>query len=206
MTRVLIFDTETTGLPEKYASIRDYEKWPYIIQLSYIIYDTSNNSLHTISDNYIKIDKSINISEESEKITGISREILNSKGINIKQALYDFNNALKISDIIVGHNVSFDKQIVMVECFRNKINNNFVRFHGKNIIRKPEYCTCKKSSHLFNNRYQKLENLYSNLFNEKPGGLHNSLIDTIVTFRCYYKLAHNKDIYITNPEILNYIK
>ena len=94
----------------------------------------------------------------------------------------------------------------MVECFRNKINNNFVRFHGKNIIRKPEYCTCKKSSHLFNNRYQKLENLYSNLFNEIPGGLHNSLIDTIVTFRCYYKLAHNKDIYITNPEILNYIK
>jgi DNA polymerase III epsilon subunit-like protein len=206
MTRILIFDTETTGLPEKYASIRDYEKWPYIIQLSYIIYDTSNNSLHTISDNYIKIDKSINISEESEKITGISREILNSKGINIKQALYDFNNALKISDIIVGHNVSFDKQIVMVECFRNKINNNFVRFHGKNIIRKPEYCTCKKSSHLFNNRYQKLENLYSNLFNEIPGGLHNSLIDTIVTFRCYYKLAHNKDIYVTNPEILNYIK
>ena len=43
MTRILIFDTETTGLPEKYASIRDYEKWPYIIQLSYIIYDTSNN-------------------------------------------------------------------------------------------------------------------------------------------------------------------
>ena len=206
MTRVLIFDTETTGLPEKYASIRDYEKWPYIIQLSYIIYDTSNNSIHTISDNYIKIDKSINISEESEKITGITREILNSKGINIKQALYDFNNALKISDIIVGHNVSFDKQIVMVECFRNKINNNFVRFHGKNIIRKPEYCTCKKSSHLFNNRYQKLENLYSNLFNEKPYGLHNSLIDTIVTFRCYYKLMYNKDIYITNPEILNYIK
>lgn len=206
MTRVLIFDTETTGLPEKYASIRDYEKWPYIIQLSYIIYDLSNNSIHTISDNYIKIDKSINISEESEKITGISREILNDKGIHIKQALHDFNNALKASDIIVGHNVSFDKQIVMVECFRNRINNNFVKFHGKNIIRKPEYCTCKKSSHLFNNRYQKLENLYSNLFNEKPSGLHNSLIDTIVTFRCYYKLAHNKDIYLTNPEILNYIK
>lgn len=206
MTRVLIFDTETTGLPEKYASIRDYEKWPYITQISYIIYDLSNNSIHTISDNYIKIDKSICISEESEKITGISREILNDKGIHIKQALHDFNNALKASDIIVGHNVSFDKQIVMVECFRNRINNNFVKFHGKNIIRKPEYCTCKKSSHLFNNRYQKLENLYNNLFNEKPTGLHNSLIDTIVTFRCYYKLAHNKDIYLTNPEILNYIK
>tara|TARA_Y100000389_G_scaffold145392_1_gene143927 strand:+ start:3173 stop:3793 length:621 start_codon:yes stop_codon:yes gene_type:complete len=206
MPRILIFDTETTGLPEKYASIYDYKKWPYIIQLSYIIYDMSTSSIHTISDNYIKIDKSINISEESEKITGISRKMLDDKGICIKYALQDFNNALKISDIIVGHNVSFDKQIIMVENFRNKINNNFVKFHGKNIIRKPEYCTCKKTSHLFNNRYQKLENLYSSLFNEKPYGLHNSLVDTIVTFRCYYKLVYNKDIFTTNPDILNYIK
>ena len=206
MTRILVFDTETTGLPEKRASIRDHNKWPYITQLSYVIYDTSKNSIFMIGDNYIKIDKSIDISPESEAITGISRETLNNKGITIKQALYDFNLAVKISDIIVGHNVSFDKQIVMVECFRNKINNNFVKFHGKNIIRKSEYCTCKKSAHLFNNRYQKLENLYSSLFSESPSGLHNSLVDTIVTLRCYYMLQYNLDIYSTNPEILNYLK
>ena len=206
MTRILVFDTETTGLPEKHASIRDHNKWPYIIQLSYIIYDTSKNSIFMIGDNYIKINKSINISCESEAITGISRETLDNKGIPIKQALYDFNQAVKISDLIIGHNISFDKQIVMVECFRNKINNNFVKFHGRNIVRKPEYCTCKNSAHLFNNRYQKLQNLYSSLFNEIPNGLHNSLVDTIITLRCYYMLVYNKDIYSTNPEIINYTK
>ena len=206
MTRILVFDTETTGLPEKRASIHEHDKWPYIIQLSYVIYDTSKNSIFMIGDNYIKINNSIDISPESQLITGISRETLNNKGIPIKQALCDFNHAVKISDIIIGHNISFDKQIVMVECFRNKINNNFVKFHGKNTIRKPQYCTCKNSAYLFNNRYQKLENLYNSLFNEIPSGLHNSLTDTIVTLRCYYMLKYNQDIYLTNPEIINYTK
>ena len=41
--RVLVFDTETTGLPtERNASIYHVDKWPYIIQLSYIIYCTGN--------------------------------------------------------------------------------------------------------------------------------------------------------------------
>ena len=53
--KVLVFDTETTGLPEKGASIYDNNKWPHIIQLSYILYDLSTN-LVLIKDNYIKID------------------------------------------------------------------------------------------------------------------------------------------------------
>ena len=69
--KVLVFDTETTGLPEKGASIYDKSKWPYIIQISYILYiiyyilyDLSNNST-LIKDNYIKIDNSIVISDEN---------------------------------------------------------------------------------------------------------------------------------------------
>ena len=42
---ILVFDTETTGLPtERNASIFDNDKWPYIVQLSYIIYDTYKNT------------------------------------------------------------------------------------------------------------------------------------------------------------------
>jgi len=36
--RVLVFDTETSGLPtEKNPSIYETQKWPYIIQLSFAI-------------------------------------------------------------------------------------------------------------------------------------------------------------------------
>ena len=48
--KLLVFDTETTGLPEKGAKINETNKWPYIIQLSYILYDTENNYVLDISD------------------------------------------------------------------------------------------------------------------------------------------------------------
>ena len=41
--KILVFDTESTGLPEKDASIYDFDKWPHIIQISAILYDLSTN-------------------------------------------------------------------------------------------------------------------------------------------------------------------
>ena len=54
--KILIFDTETSGLPEeRNGSILSTEKWPYVLQLSYILYDTSNNELIEYSDKLVKI-------------------------------------------------------------------------------------------------------------------------------------------------------
>ncbi len=39
--RILVFDTETTGLPiKRNGSIDDSSNWPFIIQISWVIYDT----------------------------------------------------------------------------------------------------------------------------------------------------------------------
>ena len=44
--KILIFDTETSGLPEeKNCSVLSTHKWPYILQLSYILYDTETNRI-----------------------------------------------------------------------------------------------------------------------------------------------------------------
>ena len=112
--KILVFDTETTGLPEKGASIYDKSKWPFIIQLSYILYDQSNNNV-LVKNNYIKLAKSLTISQESFNIHHISREILDTQGIHIVDALKEFNECLKVCDIVVGHNISFDKRLIFVE-------------------------------------------------------------------------------------------
>ena len=91
--KILVFDTETTGLPERNVSIYDHHKWPHIIQLSYIFYDISNN-ISVIKDDYINIRQEIEITEGSYEKHRISREILNEKGINIRVALQDFNRYL----------------------------------------------------------------------------------------------------------------
>ena len=204
--KVLVFDTETTGLQVKGASIYDKSKWPYIIQLSYIFYDLSINSV-LIKDNYIKLDSSITISQESYNIHNISREILDAQGIHIVDALKDFNECLKVCDIVVGHNISFDKRLIFVECFRHNVKQYFTEFKDNVMIQKPEFCTMKNTNEFCKlerlsatnkvyYKHPKLSELYEKLFPNEPlpKDLHNSLVDVAMTIRCYLKYIYNFDI------------
>lgn len=212
--KILVFDTETTGLPEKDASIYDFDKWPNIIQISAILYDISNNTT-TIQNNYIKINNSINIPKESFDKHKLTHDFLNENGINIIPALKDFNNLLYQSDIIIAHNISFDKRMIFVECFRNKIPQYFTKFNGNNRIRKPEYCTMKQTTNICKltgiskrtgkifRKTPSLLELYKYLFPDEklPENLHNSLVDILITIRCYMKLEKEIDIVEINDKI-----
>jgi DNA polymerase III epsilon subunit-like protein len=213
--KILVFDTETNGLPEKNASIYDYNKWPHIIQLSYILYDLSNNST-IIKDNYIKLNSIIPIDPSSLEIHGLTHEFLNKNGIHIIPALKEFNEYLDKCDIVVGHNISFDKRLIFVECLRHKIDQKFTKFINNQKICKPEYCTMKNTTQFCeiiklnksNKTYikqPKLIELYSKLFlNEPlPKELHNSLVDILCTLRCYLKYVYNIDIVQVNEKIAN---
>ena len=192
--KILVFDTETTGLPERNASIKDTEKWPYIIQLSFICFDTSNNNIIKKYDNYIKIKSTIELTDEIKKLTNIDETNIEN-GVPIKEALTEFNKYMNISNLIVAHNVSFDKRVIMVECFRNKIKQQFVKFNYNKQIRIDEYLTMKNNRHLFENKkYPKLIELHKKIFDEDVNNLHNSFVDILVTLRCYIKITSDKDI------------
>ena len=200
--KILIFDTETTGLPtERNASIIATHKWPYIVQLSYILYDTDCSMVLNSIDKIIKLSEGITISKESENIHKISNEMSKTKGVDIKKELQEFNNMLIESDLVVAHNISFDKQMIMVECIRHKLQQNFTR----NTNRKPEYCTMKNSVNICKipkvslngdiyYKYPKLIELYQHLFDETPDGLHNSMIDVLACLRCYGKMKLDVDL------------
>jgi DNA polymerase III subunit epsilon len=199
--KILVFDTETTGLPiGKNPSIVSTEMWPYIVQLSYILYDNETNMVLDYVDRIIKLPKGIKITQGSQDIHKITNEICDAKGVDIKQELIDFNNAILNSDVIVAHNISFDKRMIMVECIRHKIRQNFTI----NTIRKLECCTMKSSVDICKIvaighngaeyfKYPKLMELHKHLFNTIPDGLHNSMIDVLACLRCYGKLNFNID-------------
>lgn len=143
--KVLVFDTETTGLPiGRNPSITESGKWPHIVQLSYILYDMDENRIITFTDDIINISDDVNLTSESVAIHGITRERSNKEGIPIQIALRKFNVALKRSDVIVGHNISFDKRVIMAECKRNNIWQDFT----SKTSRKVEYCTMKNTVEL----------------------------------------------------------
>jgi len=206
--KVLVFDTETTGLPEENnVSILDTFRWPYIVQLSFIYYDSEINDVIDYYDNVIKLPDNITIPEDSTKIHGITNEIMREKGINIKTALKKFNDTLKDCDIVIAHNISFDKRMIMVECIRNKITQYFTRGQNK----KPEFCTMKNSKNICKIKMinfkgeeyfktPKLSELYSFIFKEEPKNLHNSFVDVLLCLRSYFVIIENRDI-INNEDI-----
>ena len=208
--KILVFDTETTGLPsERNPSIFEPDKFPYIVQISYILYNTED-TLHVplIRDYLINVNDII-ISQGSINIHKITQEMSNTKGVQIKEILEEFNNILLQADIIIGHNIEFDKTLIMVECIRNNVQQYF----NFNNIKKIEYCTMKNSIDLckierkskFGRKYFKyptLGELHNHLFNEFPQGLHNSLVDVITCLRCYLKIQYDIDI-LLNTDINN---
>jgi DNA polymerase III epsilon subunit-like protein len=201
--KVLVFDTETTGLPKgKNPSIYKTELWPHIIQLSYIVYCSDENNLLTVEDDYIKISDDVIIEEGSQAIHKISREKLNKKGISIEESLQKFNSWSEKCDLLVGHNVSFDKRMVMVEGIRNKIRMNI----------QDTYCTMKQSTEICKIerefpdgtkyfKYPSLSELYQHLFNHIPKNTHNALIDILICMRCFCKIELKKDISRINRTI-----
>ena len=117
--RVLVFDTETTGLPQtKILNPDTLHEWPTVVQFSYVIYDLSLNDIVESKDYIIKVPESILISEDSTKFHGITNEISSKKGILIDKVLNEFFYYLRNVDWIVGHNISFDINMIKIELLR----------------------------------------------------------------------------------------
>ena len=204
---VLVFDTETTGLPKsRYGKINDSSNWPYVMQLSFIVYETETNRVLKEGDYIIDIPETVDISPESIAIHGITRIKCNRDGIKMKQAIMEFKKWLNIADVVVAHNMEFDKKMLMVECARNKIMHEFYN-------NKAYYCTMKNSVNLCKIeaiskkngekyfKYPTLVELHKFLFNETPKNLHDSFIDILICFRCFYQLRFNEDIRSKNRRI-----
>lgn len=217
--KLLVFDTETTGLPKKKElNIHSLDSWPYIVQFSYIIYDDVTNRILKIKDYVIKVPSYINISDESIKLHGITNEISQSKGVDIENIFDEFMDDFENVDYVIAHNLDFDLKMIKAEIMR-KINYELIYFEKelyKNYFTlienyKKYICTMQESIDLcgivaFNKRgkyikFPKLSELHNKLFNYVPNNLHNSLNDVLVCLRCYCKLHNKIDILDKNIEV-----
>jgi len=201
--KVLVFDTETTGLPENHnASLNDSSKWPHIVQLSFIIFDACTKEILEYSDHIIKLDPSVPISPESVAIHKITPKRSQDEGIPIRQALDHFIGNVHDVDIVVGHNIQFDKRMVAVELYRNGMKNCFYQ----NGVPLPEYCTMKRTIDVCKlpainkktgevyHKYPTLTELHTYLFGQPPRGMHNAIADVMICLRCFVLLTEKYDI------------
>jgi DNA polymerase III epsilon subunit-like protein len=110
-------------------------------------------------------------------------------------------NDFEVADIVVGHNIHFDINMILIEMLRQTHifdNEWFQLFKNSNKF----YCTMKnsidlcaikvpyKNSTKTYNKFPKLNELYNCLFQKipNPANLHNALNDVIICLACFCKM------------------
>jgi len=197
--KILVFDTETTGLPSR----KGYDKYyPYtqlnhydnsrIISICWKLYD--EEVLISSTYNIIKPDTfEIDNSSKACQINGITQEIANEKGINITDMFVKLHTDLYNCDTVVAHNILFDKTVLLSELHRYKRDDLINIFETKAL-----YCTMNKSKDLLkipmkygDYKSPKLIELYLYFFGEKFDNEHDASADVEACVKCYFELIKN---------------
>lgn len=214
---VIIFDTETNGLPKtKIINPETLNKWPHIVQFSYILFDTDSSQIIKVFDEIVKIPEEQTIDDKCVELHGITKEISIEQGKSIVNVLNEFFQDVSSSDQLIGHNISFDINMLKIELLRLINSTNTESYSHKQQLysisyKKKIYCTMKNSINLCKIevpsknggvyfKYPKLIDLFKHLFQQEPNHLHNSLNDILVTLRCFYKMVFDTDLLEVNSE------
>jgi len=214
--KIVVFDTETSGLPKsRILTPTNIHMWPFIVQFSYIIFDTETNDVIKSYDAIVKVKPYNIISKDSIKFHGITQEISELKGIHIDKVLDEFLWDLEDVDMIVAHNIEFDLNMLRVELMRIGCENMELRL--TNMIKTQQfYCTmrqsidlCKIEKENSRGKYYKfptLSELHKHLFDVEPKHLHNSFHDILCTIRCFIKMKYGEDIVEQNQPFRELIR
>jgi DNA polymerase III epsilon subunit-like protein len=215
--RLLVFDVETTGLIPSLKQGKCLEEMPFIIQLSFIVFNLLDYTIEKTYNAYIRIQDLDRITDKISQLTGITREKCETEGIPVVDALDAFYQEYMRADYVIAHNISFDKQMILFEVERNYIE---LEKRGANLILNlfnplfckikgiENYCTMVSSINICNiliesktvgrkpyKKFPKLTELYFTLFHSTPENLHNALVDTLVCLRCFLKIKMDHDIH-----------
>lgn len=185
----IFFDTETTGVPRNYkAPTTDLDNWPRLVQIGYIVYDVLDGGEWTEFVTWESIVKpeGFVIPESVSKIHGITQEMA-ERGEPLKDVLEKFISLVNICDVVIGHNLSYDMNVIGAEVLRMNLTDPFVG--------KAQYDTMLKSVNLcklpggrMGYKWPKLQELYFKLFNEPLAQTHTALDDIRQTAKCYFEL------------------
>jgi DNA polymerase III epsilon subunit-like protein len=168
------------------------------------------------------VSNGVMITKESSNIHGITNEISEEKGVPMEAALNAFFESFKVANLVVAHNVDFDKNFVIAEIFRivkNKMGSKYWLNMATDIAcSKKYYCTMQEGTDLCNikafTKIQKKEyikfptlgELCKHLFGYEPKNMHNAMNDVVVCFQCFYKMYFDLNICEENQEVFDMVK
>jgi len=219
----------------------DASKWPHSVQFCYILYDNQLNTAKIVNE-ILRLPEGVEMSRESEAVHKISlaqsqgqtKRVVNPKtgeellthNPEIHEVLVEFMSDFERADVIVAHNLRFDRNMLLAEMDRLRksgrpefeIFNEYIRNLYEN---KKEFCTANFGADVCQiaatnkagkeyYKMPKLNALYTHLFGYAPdeSKLHDALMDVVICMRCFYKIRYDIDLCDTelDHKIAGYIE
>ena len=188
---VLLFDTETTGLPRRrnVSALDSPDVWPDLVSISWIVHTNGVNApeRHT----YIIRPDGWTIPEESIRIHGITNERARAEGHPLAEVLSYFRRDLVTSQHVIAHNMEFDKNVIL-HAFKWRLGEDPLAFWDST----KEFCSMLQSKGELKipGRWPKPHDPYKNpgldeLFRatfggrEPPSGAHSADRDVDVLYQ-----------------------
>lgn len=197
--RILFIDTETNGLPKnRYAPYTMIEAWPAIVQLAWQVWDfTELPAVQLYQSSFlIQPAKGQVWSVEAEGVHRISEAMATSDGVMLAAAMQSLINDANECDLIVAHNIGFDKPTLLAATLRSSLNPNWWPKHElctmlatKNVCKIPS--TSKYASTADPYKWPKLAEVWQTLFptSPLPENMHNAAQDVTVLVLCFQELV-----------------
>jgi len=188
----LIFDTETTGIPHnKSAPITDLENWPRLVQLAWQLHDRKGKLLS--HNSFIIKPDGFDIPFKAEQVHGISTQRAQNEGTPIREVISIFLSDIERTQLLIGHNIEFDINIIGAELIRLSIQPElFINLPRLDTgIVSTEYCQLAGGigGKL---KMPKLSELHEKLFGKGFVDAHDAAYDVDATARCYFELLKVK--------------
>ena len=192
---ILVIDTETTGFLQSRAPLDDPGQ-PHIVQLAAQLCDDAGAILAGFSfivDPGIK--HGIRIPQQAADIHGITEARAAEFGVPLGFALETFARLYQRADLLVAHNIAFDRGVIDVAITRH-------RGTAANLLSKPLFCTMAAAAPIVNlpptpkmlakgirkPKAPKLEEAVRHFFGEDLDGAHDAMVDVIACRRVYFHL------------------
>jgi len=191
-TKILFFDTETSGFIKKALSA-EHPDQAWAVQIGAILADKDKDlaKMNTI----IKANgRSMN--PFAQEVHGISVERADAEGVEELEAAEEFGLLLRQADLMVCHNLAFDIKYVRHMMERNA-DDLSDEARSAFYLDLPGYCTMQDKAvvnfcGLINKagrpKWPKLIELHEKLFEETFDAQHDAFADITATKRCFFAL------------------
>jgi DNA polymerase III alpha subunit (gram-positive type) len=185
--KILIFDTETTGLPNNKHDRLCPINQPHIIQLGAVLIDYESSSiLHKINTLVIPHPKAV-FNAKAMEVNKIDIDTIYTLGRETLPVMRELRDVVRQADVVGAYNLQFDKRLV--DTCSERLSDEFIDAPvlGDGVT-PMQHCVMDQTTNFFGFRH-KLGSVYQKLFDKEIEGAHDAFIDALAAAEIMIELT-----------------